>query len=82
MCEKLFDERERGLLESALHNDLGAYYEEISPVMSDDFLEYLEYANSILTKCGLEIWDLEKWREFYNTEKGSFEKIAEDLLTE
>ena len=30
----------------------------------------------------IEIWDLEKWKEFYNNEKGSFEKIAEDLLTE
>lgn len=30
----------------------------------------------------IEIWDLEKWREFYNSEKGSFEKIAEDLITE
>lgn len=30
----------------------------------------------------IEIWNLEKWREFYNNEKGSFEKIAEDLLTE
>ena len=30
----------------------------------------------------IEIWDIEKWREFYNSEKASFEKIAEDLLTE
>jgi len=30
----------------------------------------------------IEIWDLEKWKEFYNSEKSSFEKIAEDLLTE
>ena len=30
----------------------------------------------------IEIWDLEKWREFYNNEKGSFEKLAEDLFTE
>ncbi len=30
----------------------------------------------------IEIWDSEKWKEFYNSEKGSFEKIAEDLLTE
>lgn len=30
----------------------------------------------------IEIWDMEKWKEFYNSEKGSFEKIAEDLLTE
>ena len=30
----------------------------------------------------IEIWDIGKWREFYNSEKGSFEKIAEDLLTE
>ena len=28
----------------------------------------------------IEIWDLEKWKEFYNTEKGFFEKIAEDLI--
>ena len=30
----------------------------------------------------IEIWDLEKWKEFYNSERGSFEKIAEDLLTD
>ena len=30
----------------------------------------------------IEIWDTEKWREFYNSEKASFEKIAEDLITE
>lgn len=30
----------------------------------------------------IEIWDLVKWREFYNSEKASFEKIAEDLITE
>lgn len=30
----------------------------------------------------IEIWDLEKWKEFYNTEKGSFEKISENLLNE
>lgn len=30
----------------------------------------------------IEIWDPEKWREFYNSEKSSFEKIAEDLITE
>lgn len=30
----------------------------------------------------IEIWDLEKWREFYNSEKGSFEKISENLLNE
>lgn len=30
----------------------------------------------------IEIWDLEKWREFYNGEKPSFEKIAEDLISE
>ena len=28
----------------------------------------------------IEIWDLRQWSEFYNSEKGSFEKIAEDLL--
>ena len=26
--------------------------------------------------------DIEKWREFYNSEKGSFEKISENLLNE
>ena len=30
----------------------------------------------------IEIWDLEKWKEFYSSEKGSFEKLAEDLLTD
>ena len=30
----------------------------------------------------IEIWDLEKWKEFYNSEKSSFEKIAEELFTE
>ena len=30
----------------------------------------------------IEIWDPEKWREFYNSEKTSFEKIAEDLILE
>ena len=30
----------------------------------------------------IEIWDLEKWREFYNGEKGFFEKISENLLNE
>jgi len=30
----------------------------------------------------IEIWDLEKWREFYNSEKSSFEKVAEDLIDE
>ncbi|MDD5680697.1 MAG: division/cell wall cluster transcriptional repressor MraZ [Candidatus Omnitrophica bacterium] len=30
----------------------------------------------------IEIWDIEKWREFYNSEKGSFEKISENLLNE
>lgn len=30
----------------------------------------------------IEIWDSEKWREFYNGEKTSFEKIAEDLISE
>jgi MraZ protein len=28
----------------------------------------------------IEIWDLEKWKEFYNSEKSSFEKMAEDLM--
>jgi MraZ protein len=28
----------------------------------------------------IEIWDLAKWQEFYNTEKSSFEKISEDIL--
>jgi len=30
----------------------------------------------------IEIWDMEKWKEFYHGEKTSFEKIAEDLLPE
>jgi MraZ protein len=30
----------------------------------------------------IEIWDIEKWKEFYNSEKGSFEKISENLLDE
>lgn len=30
----------------------------------------------------IEIWDMQKWHEFYNNEKGSFEKIAEDLISE
>lgn len=30
----------------------------------------------------IEIWDLEKWKEFYHSEKGFFEKIAEDLINE
>jgi MraZ protein len=30
----------------------------------------------------IEIWDIEKWREFYNSERASFERIAEDLMTE
>ncbi|MDP3789885.1 MAG: division/cell wall cluster transcriptional repressor MraZ [Candidatus Omnitrophota bacterium] len=30
----------------------------------------------------IEIWDLKKWEEFYNSEKGSFEKISENLLNE
>lgn len=30
----------------------------------------------------IEVWDSDKWREFYNGEKGSFEKISEDLLDE
>jgi len=30
----------------------------------------------------IEIWDLEKWKEFYNSEKSSFEKMAEDLISE
>lgn len=30
----------------------------------------------------IEIWDSEKWREFYNSEKNYFEKIAENLITE
>ncbi len=30
----------------------------------------------------IEIWDLERWKEFYSSEKGSFEKLAEDLLTD
>ncbi|MBL7070703.1 MAG: division/cell wall cluster transcriptional repressor MraZ [Candidatus Omnitrophica bacterium] len=28
----------------------------------------------------IEIWDCSKWKEFYNSERGSFESIAEDLL--
>lgn len=28
----------------------------------------------------IEIWDFQRWVEFYNSEKGSFEKIAEDLI--
>ena len=28
----------------------------------------------------IEIWDLRQWDGFYNSEKDSFEKIAEDLL--
>ena len=28
----------------------------------------------------IEIWDKEKWREFYNAQKDSFEKIAENLM--
>ncbi len=28
----------------------------------------------------IEIWDIGRWGEFYNSEKASFEKIAEDLL--
>ena len=30
----------------------------------------------------IEIWDLHKWKEFYNSERDSFEKIAEDLITD
>ena|SRR3990167_1052686 len=30
----------------------------------------------------IEIWDADKWKEFYNSEKGSFEKISENLLNE
>ena len=30
----------------------------------------------------IEIWDVDKWKEFYNTEKGSFNKISENLLDE
>lgn len=30
----------------------------------------------------IEIWDLKKWEEFYNSEKGLFEKISENLLNE
>jgi MraZ protein len=30
----------------------------------------------------IEIWSQDKWREFYNSEKDSFEKIAEDLINE
>ena len=30
----------------------------------------------------IEIWDIDKWKEFYNGEKGSFERIAEDLISE
>ncbi len=30
----------------------------------------------------IEIWDSDKWKEFYNSEKGSFEKISENLLNE
>lgn len=30
----------------------------------------------------IEIWDADKWKEFYNGEKGSFEKISENLLNE
>ena len=30
----------------------------------------------------IEIWDIDRWKEFYNSEKGSFERIAEDLLPE
>ncbi len=28
----------------------------------------------------IEIWDMATWKEFYNSERSSFEKIAEDLL--
>lgn len=30
----------------------------------------------------IEIWDIDKWKEFYNGEKSSFEKIAENLISE
>ena len=30
----------------------------------------------------IEIWDIGKWRDFYETEKDSFEKIAEDIIFE
>ena len=30
----------------------------------------------------IEIWDVDKWKEFYNNERNSFEKIAEDLISE
>ncbi|MBN1872115.1 MAG: division/cell wall cluster transcriptional repressor MraZ [Candidatus Omnitrophica bacterium] len=30
----------------------------------------------------IEIWDVDKWSEFYGNEKNSFEKIAEDLISE
>lgn len=30
----------------------------------------------------IEVWDVKKWDEFYNSEKGSFEKISENLLSE
>ena len=29
----------------------------------------------------IEIWDKDKWRDFYNLQKGSFEEIAEKLMT-
>ena len=28
----------------------------------------------------IEIWDIERWRDFYNTQKESFENTAEDLF--
>jgi len=28
----------------------------------------------------IEIWDAARWKEFYDTEKGSFERLSEDII--
>lgn len=52
------------------------------PKYLKDFAEIKRNVMIIGVSNRIEIWDLGKWREFYNGERSSFEKIAEDLIFE
>lgn len=53
-------------------------------VLIPDYLkEYAGLSKEIMiigVSNRIEIWDKDKWQEFYNSSKGSFEDIAENLI--
>ena len=52
------------------------------PTYLKSYAEIKEQVMIIGVSDRIEIWSKEKWDEFYNTNKGSFENLAEKLITD